>query len=268
MYGLVYDDVLSKIKDYLHLNYRVYLSYSMVDNMWSKTSYEVCPGSVQLYISSHVRITDFCAIVYHPIYNWIMDHRTNDEWMNDLSSEGDRKSLAMEDLRSVILRGLPYALSGEVEPDSPEFNAISNAIIQKTLLHVQEYMNTFDGKSSFTTWVLKFAVHQAFLELRLQRWQANANQHTLPEIPPAFHEQLAQNESLQRFYQIFKDELTQNQRTAIGLMMMYRMPKEEVARYLGMDLCDYFKMIHEARLRLKRRLEAEGWLSRGKTVQV
>ena len=197
-----------------------------------------------------------------------MVQRTNLEWVNDLSSESDRKSLALEDLGSVILRGLPYALSGKVEPESPEFKAIANATVPKTLLYVQEHLNTFDGNIAFTTWALKFSVHHAFLELRLQRWRAIAHKHSLPEIPPALREQLAQNESLQCLQQIFEDELTQNQRAAFRLMMMFRMPKEETAQYLGMELYDYFKMIHDARLRLKRRLEADGWLPQEETAQV
>jgi hypothetical protein len=38
-------------------------------------------------------------------------------------------------------------------------------------------------------------------------------------------------------------------------MVMFRMPKEEVMRLLLMERCDYFKMIHDARLRIKRRLQ-------------
>ena len=191
-------------------------------------------------------------------YNYGMARRTNDEWLIDLRSGDERQSMAVDDLRAAILQGLPYALKGKIALDNTDFRTFADSVAQKTLLHMQDHLNDYDGRCAFTTWVLKFAVHQALLELRLQRWHTTTNKQTFPEIPPALHEQLAQNDSLQRFHQILEDELTPNQRTAIGLMRMLRMPKEEVAQYLGMDFCDYFKMVHDARLQLKRRLEADG----------
>ncbi|MDD2921035.1 MAG: hypothetical protein PHQ36_02015 [Anaerolineales bacterium] len=63
---------------------------------------------------------------------------------------------------------------------------------------------------------------------------------------------------MQYIHRVFKEELTDNQRIALRSMIMSRMPKEEVAQRLGMERQDYFKMIHDARLRLKRRLESDG----------
>ena len=44
-------------------------------------------------------------------------------------------------------------------------------------------------------------------------------------------------------------------------MVMFRMPKEEVMRLLKMERCDYFTMIHDARLKIKRRLQKDGMVS-------
>lgn len=201
------------------------------------------------------------------IYNYRVTQRINEEWLNDLQSGDDRRSQALDDLRAVILRGLPHALRGKISPDSPDFRTLAERVAQKIIVYVQDHLGDYAGHSAFTTWALKFAVRQALLELRLYQWQAVSHENNLPEIPPAMYEKLAQNESWQRVHQIFNEELTQNQRVAIRSMVMLRMPKEEVAQYLGMELCDYFKMIHNARLRLKRRLQADGWLPLEKTVQ-
>jgi hypothetical protein len=40
-------------------------------------------------------------------------------------------------------------------------------------------------------------------------------------------------------------------------MVMFRVPKEDVMIYLGMERCDYFEMIHNARLRIKQRLQID-----------
>jgi RNA polymerase sigma-70 factor (ECF subfamily) len=201
------------------------------------------------------------------IYNYRVTQHTNEKWLNDLQDGGDLQSQALGDLRAVILRGLPHALSGKISPVSPDFRTLADRVAQKTLVYVQDHLGDYAENSAFTTWVLKFAVRQALLELRLYQWQAVTHVNTLPEIPPAMYEKLAQDGSWQRVHQIFKEELTQNQRVAIRSMVMLRMPKEEVAQYLGMELCDYFEMIHDARLRLKRRLKADGLLPLEKTVQ-
>ena len=40
-----------------------------------------------------------------------MATRTNKAWLSDLRAEGERRSAALDDLRSIIHKGLPYALS-------------------------------------------------------------------------------------------------------------------------------------------------------------
>lgn len=195
-----------------------------------------------------------------------MTQRTNAEWLDDLQCGGERQSQALADLRARILDSLPHALRGKVPPDSPDFRTLADKVAQKTLVYVHDHLSDYSGHSAVITWVLKFAVRQALLELRLQQWQAVAPERALPDVPPGMYDKLAQDKHLHRFHQMMSEELTENQRLAIRSMVMLRMPKEEVARYLGMQLCDYFGMIHDARLRMKRRLQADGWLPLEKTI--
>lgn len=195
-----------------------------------------------------------------------MAQRTNAEWLDDLECDSERRSQALADLRAMILEGLPHALRGKIAPDNPDFRTLADKVTQKTLIHVQEHLSDYNGKSAFSTWVHKLAVRQVLLDLRLQQWQAVSPEHALPNFPPGMYNKLAPDEPLHRIHQIMNEELTETQRLAIRSMVMFRMPKEEVARFLGMELCDYFGMIHDARLRMKRRLQADGWLPLGKTI--
>lgn len=195
-----------------------------------------------------------------------MNQRTSEEWLNDLQCSDERRSQALADLSAIILESLPYALRGMSPPNSPDIKTPADMVAQKTLIHVQEHLNDYNGKSAFTTWVLKLAVRQMLLDLRIRQWRVVAPEHGLPDIPHDMYNELVQDKSLHRFHQMMSEELTENQRLAIRSMVMFRMPKEEVARFLGMELCDYFGMIHDARLRMKKRLQAEGWLPLGKTI--
>ncbi|MBS4015790.1 MAG: sigma-70 family RNA polymerase sigma factor [Candidatus Latescibacteria bacterium] len=194
-----------------------------------------------------------------------MSERTNAEWLDDLRAEDARQMRALEDLRALLASRLPVILKSKLEEDSPAFHDVLEATITYTLIYAQENLSEFDGQSAFSTWVLKIAVRMALLEIRQRKFQSAHLVRNLPETPRWLHVILAFNPLLRKIHAIFREELTEPQRVAIRAMVMHRMPKEEVARCLGMERDDYFKMIHDARLRLKRRLRLDGWFS--KTVQ-
>lgn len=194
-------------------------------------------------------------------YNHNMGKRTNDEWIADLRAGGYRQARALENLHAIIVEGLPNALSGRLSDDDPELEIFVKSIAKKTIAQGLEHLNDFEGHSAFTTWALKIAVRQALYELRQQHSQAVSASFVLPEIPSELYDKLKGDIFMQYIHRVFKEELTDHQRTAIRAMIMSRVPKEEVAMSLGMERCDYFKMIHDARLRLKRRLEIDGWFS-------
>lgn len=53
-------------------------------------------------------------------------------------------------------------------------------------------------------------------------------------------------------------ELTDKQRAAITVVMFEGMPLEEAARRMGTNRGALYKLMHDARKRLKRRMEEEG----------
>ena len=100
-----------------------------------------------------------------------MRDRTNEEWLADLRTAGEAKETALADLRAIILAGLPYALSNYLSPDNPQFQSLTEEVAQETLLRVMSHLDTFEGRSKFTTWVHKIAVRIALTELRRRRWR-------------------------------------------------------------------------------------------------
>ena len=90
-----------------------------------------------------------------------MPTRTNEAWLADLGATGPAREAALEDLRVIIQKGLPYALSRWLSPDQPQFSSLVDEVTQETLLRVLDQLNTFEGRSQFTTWVHKIAVRIA-----------------------------------------------------------------------------------------------------------
>jgi len=196
--------------------------------------------------------------------------RSNSEWLEHLSSDGDEKEEALTDLRAVIVRGLPYALSSWLSPADPQFDDLIEEVAQETLLRVLTHMHTFEGRSQFTTWVQKIAVRLAITELRRKRWQDTSLDGLLEVegttigtrlmVDPSPSPELIteQSEMMEQIQRLIKEELTEKQSKAMIAIRVHGMPIEEVAKRMDMTRNALYKLLHDARIRLKKRMEEEG----------
>ncbi len=199
-----------------------------------------------------------------------MTSRTSDEWLDDLRATDDRRESALADLRAIILRGLPFALAGKLSPDHPQFNFLLEEIAQETLLKVLAHLNTFEGRSQFTTWVQKIAVREALGELKRRRWrdvplpemiesdESDAPAREMADPAPHPEAQAERNDLLQRVNRMVAEELTDKQRQAVELLALHGFSVEAAARQLQVKPNALYKLMFDARARLKQRLEREG----------
>jgi RNA polymerase sigma-70 factor (ECF subfamily) len=138
------------------------------------------------------------------------------------------------------------------------------------LLRVLDQLHTFEGRSMFTTWVHKIAIRIALTELRRKRWQDTSldemvDNEEVPVSPAiledsgATPEQSAERSDMMiRVRRVIDEELTERQRRAIIMLGMQGMPMEEAAKRLNTNRNALYKLLHDARLRLKQRLKTEG----------
>ena len=199
-----------------------------------------------------------------------MTTRSNEQWLSELQATGEQKEAALADLRAIIARGLPFALSRWLSPASPQFESLTEEVTQETLLRVLDQLHTFEGRSMFTTWVHKIAIRIALTELRRKRWQDSSLDEMLDnedipvspsilEDPSVTPEQSAERDDmLERIRRVIDEELTDRQRRAIIMLGMQGMPMEEAAKRLKTNRNALYKLLHDARLRLKQRLQTEG----------
>ncbi len=174
----------------------------------------------------------------------------------------------MEDLRTILMRGLRYGLISQVNTSGPEFEPLADDFIQEALLKILANLDTFRGNSKFTTWAHKITVRVALTELRRKRWQDRSLDDMLSdESPFSFSapddaptpDMLAERSDLMRhLMQVIDEELTEKQRQAMVLVPINGMPVAEAAAHLGMNRNAFYKLLHDARLRLKKRLEKDG----------
>ena len=202
---------------------------------------------------------------------WLRRHRkrppgsltTNEAWLEAL--RGPDRDAALGQLRAILVRGLQAALAHRV-PGHAE--ALAEDFAQEALIKILDSLDTFRGESRFTTWAQKIAVRLAFTELRRKRWQDVSLQDLMPEggpTPLAFAtaepgpaEMTNLRLLVEQIQQIMQESLSERQRTALTAVMIREMPLEEVARRMGTNRNALYKLLHDARKRIKKELEKRG----------
>jgi len=192
--------------------------------------------------------------------------RSNEQWITELAQPGPEREDALSDLRALLVRGLGYSLAKYLNVRDSDLEDFG----QDALLKILASLKTFRGESRFTTWAQKIAIHVAFTELRRRRWRnvsldevtETADGDLLPRTwadPEADTEQQAiQGEILSTLRQVIAAELTEKQRQALVAARIHGMPLEEVARRMGTNRNALYKLLHDARKKLKQRLFERG----------
>jgi RNA polymerase sigma-70 factor (ECF subfamily) len=195
--------------------------------------------------------------------------RENADWLRDLRQPDP--SGALDDLRAILLRGLRAALNGRVDSD---LDALSEDFAQEALLKILNSLDTFRGESRFTTWAQKIAIHVALSELRRRRWKdiplqtftqnADGEEFTpllLTDSSPSPDTQAARQDVLRVVEDLIFDELTERQRTAMLSIVQDGIPLREVAERMNTNPNALYKLLHDARQRLKQRMEEKAGLT-------
>jgi RNA polymerase sigma-70 factor, ECF subfamily len=191
-----------------------------------------------------------------------MRERTNEQWLMEL--RGPNPDGALADLYDLLVRGLGAAFGGYgggVEANFGDF-------AQEALIKITANLNSFRGESRFTTWAQKIAMNVALTELKRRRWRDVSMQELLarrgaadrsPADTQLSPEQLAlQSTVLQELHRMIDESLTDRQREAVVAVLLEGMPISEVARRMGTNQNALYKLLHDARRKLKREMESAG----------
>lgn len=183
---------------------------------------------------------------------------SNDQWL--VALRGPTRDEALAELRVVLMRGLRIALGGQanrVESSVEDF-------VQEALIKILDNLDSFRGECNFTTWAQKICVRTAFAEMRRSRWRDVSLDEVIsqPEASTAADPQLAperaatQTMIMEKFRRFIDEELTARQHTAL-LAALGGMPLEAVADRMNTNRNALYKLLHDARKRLRRRMSAE-----------
>lgn len=191
--------------------------------------------------------------------------RTDEDWTRDLVSE-DRASRndALRDLRDMLLRGLSKSLSKTGRVDE----GFLEDIVQESSLKILEKLSTFEGRSKFRTWAVTIAVRTAVSQMRKRDWQnvslesVTADKEFDPQLAVDPSDSIDQTSSrstvLSKLKELIDSELTEKQWTAITAEIA-GMPLPQIAEQLGSNTNSLYKLMHDARKKLRHGLEEAGF---------
>jgi RNA polymerase sigma-70 factor, ECF subfamily len=208
----------------------------------------------------------------HPV----IKTRTNQEWRQDLLSSGPLQEAAITDLRDLLLRAALYFFSrnlGDVQGlNRQETVQRAEDCAQDAMMAVMEHLSDFRGDSKFTTWAYKFAINKALVAARRERWRGisldelglsdeSSSYEWLQEMSEeTTPEKSAMQSEIQSVIRgIIQRDLTDKQRQVLVWMVFHEVPLDEVVRHLGTNRNAVYKMLHDARRKLKIGLEQHGF---------
>jgi RNA polymerase sigma-70 factor (ECF subfamily) len=203
--------------------------------------------------------------------------RSNEEWLDQLAAEGAVQAQAITDLRDLLLRAALFFFNrnpGDLERlDRQEILQRAEDCAQDALMAIMAQLGEFRGDSKFTTWAYKFAINKALMAARRERWkdislddlESDGTGEFLDDLVADQNEIGAPEQSTLRrevrttIQEVIETELTEKQRRALVLMVFHGVPLDEVVRHLGSNRNAVYKLLHDARRKLKSRLQERGF---------
>lgn len=206
----------------------------------------------------------FSHVLHAGYRKFLVRRRTNEEWLAGL--RGPDRDRVIADLRAVIVRGLKVTFAGRVRG----LDETAEDLAQDALIRVMGNLDSFRGESRFTTWAQRIAVRVAYTELRRRRWrdvslhevverhEGGRQPDALADRGPSPERETSRKMMAETLRGFIVEELTERQRGAMVAVMFEGMPLEEAARRMQTNRNALYKLLHDARKKLKRRIEAEG----------
>lgn len=186
-----------------------------------------------------------------------------DPWIQRLTSNEPDRGQAIEELRSLLQRGLSRSLNNRY---GQPFQA--DDILQDALLKILNSLDQFEGRSHFIVWAMTIATRVGISSLRRcysrdVSLDALASADALSLDAHTTQSQsattlLERQEVLSVLGELIETELTPKQRLAIRATLE-SVAVDELAHKLGSQRNAVYKLVHDARMKLKQGLEERGF---------
>lgn len=192
------------------------------------------------------------------------------ELLERLRSFGSDDTEAVRRLRAIIVRAASHQIRrmprvwSELGPVRAE-EIVESAADQATV-DVLAHLNRFEGRSRFSTWVFKFGIWHAAGEAQRALWRdrpvALDDGFDLPTADPVTPSAHVEHRDLAAAVSVAMNEvLTAHQRRVARALILEEVPIDVLAQALGTNRNAVYKTLHDARIKLRKYLEARCYFS-------
>ncbi|HEX6723812.1 MAG TPA: sigma-70 family RNA polymerase sigma factor [Gaiella sp.] len=210
-----------------------------------------------------------------PIASGSMPERLDPEsraWVGGLRASGTERDLALERLHDLLLRaanseaGRRRTLYPEIR--GAELDDLCRQAADDAVVAVTRKLDSYRGASRFTTWAYGFVVLEVSTKLRRHAWRGgtiptaddDATWDRLAVRGTAAQAKVESQELLRALRRAVREELSPRQRDVFVAVALNDVQIDVVAGELRSTRGAVYKVLHDARRKLRRRLEREGHL--------
>ena len=178
------------------------------------------------------------------------------DWRKELQS-GDSacRDRASGELRSMLRRVLGRSFGSSFADDDLD------ELAQDAVVRIYEKLETFSGRSKFTTWAASIAVNITLSKLRRRKYQTVSLDDALElgeqSLVPSSEQTLHRRQRDQLVREAISTVLTRQQREAL-VAELGGLPLVEVARRLQKSRGAVYKILHDARRKLRAHFDEQG----------
>jgi RNA polymerase sigma-70 factor, ECF subfamily len=192
-----------------------------------------------------------------------------EEWHLDLHAQGARRDEAVAHLHGLLLRAARFEVfrrRGSVpQLSAVELDELAEEAADGAALSVLRRLDDFRGESSFRTWAYKFALLEASVKVRRRAWRDREvtlepeHWESLAHAGPGPDDDAENAALLAAVRDGIRTALTPRQRQVLVAAVLEGVPIDVLADRLGSNRNALYKVLHDARRRLREHVAAAGF---------
>lgn len=191
-------------------------------------------------------------------------------WLQALADDGPRRESALAELYAMLLRAARHEAARRgprMQITGPELEDLAYQAAGDALLAITQKAGQFRGESRFTTWAYKFVIFEVSAKVARHFWRhptRSLDAESWDRLPDRFGFDPARESEwrdlLLALRRAVDTELTPRQREVFVAVALNGVPAHALAMKLGSNRNALYKMMFDARRKLRAALVANGYL--------
>lgn len=199
--------------------------------------------------------------------------RENRRWLRDLAAGSPARETAFRELYPLLLRVAKSETSRRaplLEFNGPELEDIAHQAAGDALMSLSVRLDRFRGEARFTTWASKFVIFNVATKMNRHFWHRHEvpyDQADWSETASGFDlgpdDEAEVREFVAAVSSAVQENLSERQRIVFVATVLNGMPMDVLADELGSTHNALYKVLFDARKKLRAALVAGGYLADG-----